>query len=100
MVDAALARDAEDVVVDVGDVAHAVDGVPPGMEAPGDDIEDVVGEGVPQVGCVIRSDTADVERDGIARWLEGLEGGGGGGEEQHRAALVSVAGGGPSIAVD
>ena len=67
VVDAELAGLAEDVVVDVGDVAHAAGVVAPVAQAP---LEDVVGEvdrGVADVGGVVRRDAARVHGDDRAR---------------------------------
>ena len=70
VVDAELARLAQDVVVDVGDVADALRFVAEVAQAP---LQDVVGDvhrGVAEVRRVVRSDTARVHRDHGPR-LEG-----------------------------
>ena len=70
VVDAELARLAEDRVVDVGDVAHAARLVAEVAQAA---LEHVVGDvhgGVAEVGRVVRRDAARVHRDDRAR-LEG-----------------------------
>ena len=67
----ALARDTQDVIVDVGDVAHMVYVDIEQDETPGDDVEHVVGEGVSHVGSVVRRDAAHVHANTIVAWLEG-----------------------------
>src|ERR1019366_4730150 len=70
-VDAALARDPQDVVIDVGDVAdaaHAQAGVP---EATMQHVEDVIDECMTEVRRVVGRDAADVDTHLVATRLEG-----------------------------
>ena len=77
-VDATFARDAQDVVIDVGDVAHAPHREAGVAEAAVEHVEDVIDERVAEVRRVVRRDAADVDADPSAPRLEGdhlLEGG-------------------------
>ena len=70
VVDAQLARLAQDVVVDVGDVANAVRLVTGVAQSALQDVEGQVDEGVAQVRRVVRRDAAAVhrhERSGVER---------------------------------
>ena len=88
VVDAELAGLAQDVVVDVGDVAHALRVVAAVAQAA---LEDVVGEvrgGVAEVGGVVRRDAARVHRDDRAG-LERHDLAAGGVVEAHRRRAVT-----------
>jgi len=54
---------AEDVVVDIGQVLHVRHCISVVGEVPMQDVEDQVGEGVPEVGRVVRGDPAHVQAD-------------------------------------
>ena len=60
VVNAELAGLGEDRVVDVGDVANHVDLVAQVLQSTDDEIKRQVGEGVSEVGGVIRRDATDV----------------------------------------
>ena len=72
---AGLARLAQHVVVDIGQVLHVDDVVAEVLQVPMQDVEADVGERVAKVAGVVRRDAADVEADAVASGdrLEGVE---------------------------
>ena len=71
--DAALTRDTHHVVVDVGDVLDVPDLEGLELQVAAHDVEDDVGEGVPEVSHVVRGDPAHVHADDVvldgSQWL-------------------------------
>src|SRR5579875_3317877 len=53
----------DDPVLDVGEVLHVHDPVPPVLQVPADDVEDQVGHGVPHVRRAVHVGAADVHPD-------------------------------------
>ena len=69
---AELARTAQEVVVDIGQVLDVDDVMAQVLEVPMQDVEADVGEGMTQVSGVVRGHAADVEPDRLT--VEGCEG--------------------------
>src|SRR5262249_55822173 len=67
-----LARLAQDVVIDVGDVLHVAYRDALALEIPDEHVSDRIGEGVAQMRGVVGSDATDVEARRAARGAERL----------------------------
>ena len=93
--DAALARDTQDVVINVGDVPHAPHRDAGVAEAPVEDVEHVIDERVAEVRRVVRRDAADVDADASAPRLEGHHLLAGGVEQLHAARFYGALAGTP-----
>src|SRR5262252_10514712 len=74
-VPAHLARLAQDVVIDVGDVLHVAYGDALALEIPDEHVGGRIGEGVAQMRGVVGSDATDVETRRAGRGLERLQSG-------------------------
>ena len=94
-VDIALARDTQDVVIDVGDVAHAAHRDTGVTEAPVEHVEHVIDECMTEVRRVVRRDAADVDADAPAPRLEGHHLLAGGVEQLHAARFYGALDGTP-----
>jgi hypothetical protein len=70
-----LARFAQDVVIDVGDVLHVAYSDALALEIPDEHVSGRIGEGVAQMRGVVGSDATDVEARRAARGLERFQGG-------------------------
>ena len=94
-VDAAQAGDTQDVVIDVGDVAHTSHRDSGVAEAAMEHVEHVIDEGVAEVRRVVRRDAAHVHADPPAPRLEGHHLLAGGVEQLHAARFYGALNGAP-----
>ena len=94
-IDLALARNPKDVVIDIGDIAHASHTEPRVAKTALEHIEHVIDEGMTEVRRVIGCDAADVDADTSVPRLEGHHLLAGGVEQLHAVRFYGALDGAP-----